>query len=167
VAALGVAAGAGAAPIAFLVAEPPGSVVHGDSYVLVLEDPTAVDHARALIQQGPAAGETIAVARIAAGADGQNRDLRAAGEPLWSWHVTGFEGFADVAAEICDGWPSFVESDVAGWIANTQGTVCFWSYTVVEELPEPGRALGIAVGAAVLAALRLKRTARGCDTFRS
>jgi hypothetical protein len=163
--ALCIAARAGAAPIAFLVAEPPGSVFHGDSYVLVLQEPADVAHARALIQQGPAAGQTIAVARIAAGADGQNRDLRAPGEPRWSWHVTEFEGFGDLAAEICDGWPSYVEADVPGWISNTQGRVCFWSYTVVEELPEPGRPLGIAMGAAALAAARLKRARRSRDSF--
>jgi hypothetical protein len=33
---------AASAPIAFLVAEPEGSVVRGDSYVLPLEDPAAI-----------------------------------------------------------------------------------------------------------------------------
>ncbi len=161
----GVADTAGAAPIAFLVAEPPGSVVHGDSYVLVLQDPADVDHARALAQQGPAAGAPIAVARIVPGGDGQNRDLRAPGEPPWSWHVTDFEGFADITTEVCDGWPGYVEQDVAGWIANTNGTVCFWRYTVVEELPEVGQALALAAGAMALAAARLKRGARRRDTL--
>lgn len=118
---------AGADTILFLVAEPGGSVVHGDSYVLPLDDPAAIAHARELIALGPeAAGAPIAVAGIAAGADGINRDHRAAGAPEWSWHVTGFQGFADSTIEILD-----------GWIGNTQGTIGFWTYTVVEELPEP------------------------------
>lgn len=133
-----------AGPILFLVAEPAGSVTHGDSYVLPLEDPADIEHARALIALGPAAGATIAVAAIAAGADGVNRDLLTAGAPPWSWHVTGFDGFTDFTIEILDGWPSFVEQDVEGWIANTGGFVGFWSYTVVEELPEPDAA-GIAL----------------------
>jgi hypothetical protein len=128
------------------VAEPAGSVTHGDSYVLPLEDPADIEHARALIALGPAAGAPIAVAAIAAGADGVNRDLRAAGAPPWSWHVTGFDGFTDFTIEILDGWPSFVEQDVEGWIANTGGYVGFWSYTVVEELPEPD-AVGFALAA--------------------
>lgn len=54
---------------------------------------------------------------------------------------------------------------MAGWIANTGATICFWSYTVVEELPAPGRALELAAGAAVLAAARLKRSRRVRDTL--
>jgi hypothetical protein len=131
-------------PILFLVAEPEGSVTHGDSYVLPLEDPADIEHARALIALGPAAGAPIAVAAIAAGADGVNRDLLAAGAPPWSWHVSAFDGFTDFTIEILDGWPSFVEQDVDGWIANTGGFVGFWSYTVVEELPEAD-ATGIAL----------------------
>jgi hypothetical protein len=150
---------AAAAPIEFLVAELPGHEVHGDSYVLVLEAEADIEHARSLIEKGAAAGATIAVVRIAAGADGRNRDLRAPGEPLWSWHQTSFEGFGDAAIELCDGWPGYVEQDAGGWIKNTNGTVCFWSYTVVAELPEPSTVLGAAIGgAAVLALARFKRT---------
>jgi tetratricopeptide (TPR) repeat protein len=159
---LAIAARAAAAPIEFLVAEPSGHEVHGDSYVLVLAAQADIDHARALIQKGAAAGATIAVVAIAAGADGRNRDVRAPGEPLWSWHQTSFEGFGDAAIELCDGWPGYVEQDVQRWIDNTNGTICFWSYTVVAELPEPDTTLGIAVGAAALqAAARRRRIACG------
>jgi hypothetical protein len=154
--AVGATARAAAAPIEFLVAEFPGHEVHGDSYVLVLAESADIEHARALIEKGAAAGATIAVVRIADGADGRNRNVRAPGEPLWSWHQTSFEGFGDAAIELCDGWPGYVEQDVDRWIANTDGTICFWSYTVVEELPEPGVALATAAGAgALLAAARL------------
>jgi hypothetical protein len=153
---LGSATATAAAPVEFLVAEPPGYEVHGDSYVLVLSEQADIDHARDLVAKGRAAGATIAVVKIGAGADGRNRDVRAPGEPLWSWHQTAFAGFGDAAIELCDGWPGYVEQDVKRWIENTDGTICFWSYTVVEELPEPGRAAGLAVGAlALLAAVRL------------
>lgn len=159
--AVGATVRAAAAPIEFLVAEFPGHEVHGDSYVLMLQEPADIEHARALVEKR-AAGGTIAVVRIAAGADGRNRNVRAPGEPLWSWHQTSFEGFGDFAIELCDGWPGYVEQDVERWIANTNGTICFWSYTVVEELPEPGVALGIAVGAGALAAAaRFERTRAG------
>jgi hypothetical protein len=127
------------ADVLFAVAENPalGTCVHCDSYVLSLSDPAAIAHARSLIAAGGSGPAPIAVAHIAAGADGINRDALAPGEPLWSWHVTDFVDFADTTIEILDGWPTFVESDVDAWIANTNGTIGFWSYTVVRELPEP------------------------------
>ena len=92
-----------------------------------------------------------------AGADGINRDLRAPGEPLWNWHVSAFTDFAEVTIELCDGGPQFVENDVAGWIANTGGQICFWSYTVTRELPPiaalpASRGLGALLGAGLLLA---------------
>jgi len=137
----------------FLVAELPGSLAHADSYVLPINDPAGIAHARRLIAEGPSTGATIATARIAPGADGINRDYFAPGAPSWSWHVTDFLGFSDTAIELCDGWPAFVEQDVNGWIHNTGGNVCFWSYTVVAEIvpvPEPSSSalLGFGVGLA-------------------
>src|SRR5262245_45505057 len=90
---LATASSAAAAPIEFLVAERPGHEIHGDSYVLVLSAQADIDHARDLITKGTAAGATIAVVKIAVGADGRNRDVRAPGEPLWAWHQTAFAGF--------------------------------------------------------------------------
>lgn len=125
----------------FLVAEPPGMEMHNDSYVLPLTDADHIEHARALIAEGPdSAGLPIVVAGMRAGADGINRDLRAEGAPAWSWHITEIITFADNSMEVLDGWPSYVEMDVAGWIENTsdedatEGRVGFWSYTVVDEL---------------------------------
>ena len=143
-----------AAPVYFVVSEI--DPVHGDSYILSLEDATDIAHARALIASGPAAGAPIVVAHIAAGADGINRNILAPGAPLWSWHVDAFDGFADMTAEILDGWPGFVEQDVDGWIANTNGYIGFWNYTVTAELPAvvplPGALLLLASGAFGLAA---------------
>jgi hypothetical protein len=110
--------------------------VHGDSYVLALSDPAAIAHARRLINQGPAAGEPIVVSRIAKGANGINRDPFAPDSPPWSWHLTEFIGFADFTVEILDGWPTYVEGDVDGWLSNTDSTIGFWQYTVVAELPQ-------------------------------
>ena len=60
---------ASAAPVYFLVAETPGTEKHRDSFVVGLEDPLLVAHARDLIARGPAeAGDAILVASIAAGA---------------------------------------------------------------------------------------------------
>ena len=147
----------------FLVAEPSGKVEHGDSFVVGIDAAADVAHARDLIARGPeAAGAPILFADVAAGADGLNRDLLAAGKPAWNWHVTRVTGFGDFGIELLDGWPTFVESDVAGWMKNTGGNggpsitggvgptavgdgsadatgetgkIGFWSYTVVKELP--------------------------------
>jgi hypothetical protein len=135
--ALGLASSAAAETVRFVVAERPGTVVHGDSYILPLSDPGDIAHARALITAEPGTLASIAVANIAPGADGVNRDWMAPSRPEWSWHVTEFQGFADFTVEVLDGWPTFVEQDVAGWIANTGGQIGFWNYTVVAELPVP------------------------------
>jgi hypothetical protein len=129
------AAASRAETIRFLVGEP-SDPVHGDSYVLPLSDAAAIAHARQLISTGPEAGASIAVAHIAKGANGINRDYLSPGEPACSWHVTEFDGFYDFTAEILDGWPTFIEGDVDGWIDNTQGMVGFWQYTVIAELPQ-------------------------------
>jgi hypothetical protein len=128
----------------FLVAEWPGEEMHGDSYVLPVHRPEDIEHARALIELGPqAAGQAIAVANVRVGADGINRNLRAAGQPAWSWHVTELIGFSAGTIEILDGWPGWIEDDPQGWMRNTppdgpapdsEGTIGFWRYTVVEEL---------------------------------
>lgn len=130
-------------PVYFLVAELPGQEVHNDSYVLPLTRADHIAHARDIIARGhEATGRYIVVANMLAGADGINRNLRAPDAPEWSWHVSSAIGFADATMEILDGWPGFVEKDVAGWIENTdldgetgtEGTLGFWTYTVVEEL---------------------------------
>ncbi len=126
----------------YQIAEWPGQEHHFDSYILPLSDPGDMTHAQALIDQGPAgAGAAIVIAKISPGSDGINVDLNQPGHPSWSWHVTEFVEFADMSIELYDGWPQFVESDVPGWMANTNGTIGFWSYTVVadvtNQIPEP------------------------------
>lgn len=132
----------------FVMAE--DSVVHEDSFLLPLSDPAHIAQARARIALGEASGVgSIASAQIVAGADGLNRDMGAPGQPLWSWHVTEFEGFADFAIELCDGWPTFVERDPAAFIANTSGRICFWNYRLVSELPAaPAFVISDALGGA-------------------
>jgi len=125
----------GAPPSYFVVAEFPGHELHHDSYILALTNTDDIAHARALISSEPELESRLVVAKIAAGPDGINRDYRKKTAPPWSWHVTEFLSFAEHTIEILDGWPTFVESDVDGWIAGTSGAIGFWSYTVVDELP--------------------------------
>ena len=147
----------------FLIAELSEPCFHCDSYVLPLDDPNALAEALELIQFGPGEGRGgIVVAQIAPGADGINRDHLAPGSPAWSWHVTDFVDFAEFTIELCDGWPTGVENDVNGWIQNTGGVICFWSYSVVAEvLPGPGipglRGTGLLLLALLLALVGLWR----------
>lgn len=136
-------ASARAGTVYFVVAERPEVAERGDSFVLPLTAESDIAHARDLIARGPdAAGSALVFAEISAGSDGINRNVLAEGEPLWSWHVSRFEGFGDIGIELIDGNPTMVEEDVQGWIANTRtaendnvGHIGFWSYTVVDELP--------------------------------
>lgn len=131
----------------FLVADPqerlPGS------YVLPLTNPVQVAYAKRLANRDPTATQRIVVAVISPGFDCLNRDYRSQGTPAWSWHVIRCCNFAEFTIELCDGTPPLVEQDVNRWMDNTGGTICFWNYTVVEELflsppsppPRPGISL--------------------------
>jgi len=122
-------------PVRFVVSEFPDRVFRHDAYTLELTRAADIAHARDLIARGVDAGQPLVVARIVPGGDGINRNHGVAGAPLWSWHIDRFDSFADVTIEILDGWPSYVESDIPGWIDNTGGYIGFWSYTVTAELP--------------------------------
>jgi hypothetical protein len=134
----------------FLMGEFPQPGFHHDSYVLPLSDPDHIAHARALIAQGPGIGEAIATARIEPGADGINGNFLAPNGPAWNWHVTEFLGFADFTIEIYDGWPTFVEDDIDGWMQNTGGIIGFWGYTVIGEFDGVPQATIPEVGSATL-----------------
>jgi len=147
-----VAAPAQAEIVYFQVSAP---CCESDAYVLPLEAAVDIAYARSILSGDPSATARIVVAQIEAGADGINRDLLAPGEPAWNWHVASFTTFAEVTIELCDGGPGFVENDVAGWIANTGGQICFWAYTVTGELPgiaplPASRGLGALLGAGLV-----------------
>jgi hypothetical protein len=157
------------ARIAFLVAEYPGQETHGDSFVISIDslDTQRLQHARLLvdwISSGAnlenAPDGRIVVSAVAPGADGVNRNWRAPGRPAWSWHPVGDVSFADATIELIDGWPTFIEQDVPGWMSNTNGNIGFWSYTVVQELgvvPEPTGAGLAMLGVTTLMVSRRRR----------
>lgn len=120
-------------PTWFVVGPRDGSSAEG--FLLPLTQSDAIAAARSAIAAGAAAEGGIVVASVAAGADGRNRDPFAPGTPPWSWHVREFQQFADLTIELCDGSPGLLEDDVAGFLRNTGGTICFWNYRVVAELP--------------------------------
>ena len=111
-------------------------IFHGDSYLIYLADPEDAAHAREIIRNPETAESQILVANIAPGSGSPPNRAFLNDGLIRSWHVTEFTGFADFTAEILDGWPSFIEEDVAGWIQNTGGAIGFWSYTAVREVSE-------------------------------
>ena len=134
----GWAGSAAAQTVFFVVSERAEVCAHCDSFLLPLSDPQDIADARLLIANGLRSGiGSIPVVEVAAGADGVNRDPGAPGEPIWGWHVTDFQGFAEVAIELCDGWPGLIESDPHAFVANTGGQFCPWSYSVTAELTAP------------------------------
>lgn len=168
-----VGSAASAGTVYFEVAEPAGRELHRDSFVLPLTDAAHIAHARDLVANGPdAAGEPIVFAKIAAGADGINRNLLASDQPAWSWHVTEFDGFGDFGIELIDSWPTYVEDHLPQWLTETGGSIGFWSYTVVRELPDypaavPGPPNGIPLPAALPAGLALLGALAGVRVWRS
>ena len=110
------------------------------SFLVPLSDPEHIANARALIANGGRPGDDlpgILLARIAAGGDGFNRDIRDPDQRLWRWHVTEVDGFGGLAIELCDGWPAWIEENPEAFIRNTSGVICLWGYTVKSELAEP------------------------------
>jgi len=119
----------------FVVAE--RSVEHGDSFLLPLRSPEHIADARAFLADPRSEVGRIAVANIAVGGDGFNRDVGKPDSPLWSWHVTELDGFQDLGMEICDGWPGYIEEDPARFVDNSDGVLCLWGYSIVAELEAP------------------------------
>lgn len=122
----------------------------GGAYVVEIKNESDINHARSLIRFVSSGRYLTEVhelrtvsAKIISGSDGINRDYSKPGAPAWSWSILEFNGFADFVAEVQDGWPDYVESDVAGWIANTAnhavdplvGYIGFGFYTITGELP--------------------------------
>lgn len=103
-----------------------------ETFHVRIVDPARIERARRILNG--AEPQLIVTGRLAAGDDGVN-------EP-WSWHlVPGTVGFAEVAIELCDGKPSFVEAELDYWL-NTVQTYCPWSSRIVAELPETLRGRG-------------------------
>ena len=150
----------------FLVSEFPDAIEHGDSFVLPLDQPDDIAHARDLVRRGRAAGRALIDADIVAGADDINRNILVPGKPAWSWHVSQFNDFADISLELVDFTPTMIEEDVQGYINNTGGGnvdndgdgqpdgnatvghIGFWNYTITHELTGPANNLSIAPGVA-------------------
>lgn len=78
--------------------------------------------------------DKIVIGALRTGNAGYNRD------PLngstWSWHLDENSiVLAEVAIELCDGLPSFVESNLQTWV-ETVGDFCPWSSQIIAIQPD-------------------------------
>ncbi|HLV01886.1 MAG TPA: hypothetical protein VKZ59_11505 [Acidobacteriota bacterium] len=124
----------------FLIGYPEYGNRTSETFILALSDPDHIAEAREVLAnplEGP-----IVTGTIARGDGGYNRNMTELGSPVYSWHVDEFTGFVDVAAEVCDGGPLFVEFDLEYWLESV-GHICFWRPTVVRELTAEQVATGI------------------------
>src|SRR5262245_8742536 len=110
----------------------PGNLFQlGSAMVVPLTRPEDIALARALQAGSPGIYATIPVMKIAAGADGINRNYLAVGAPQWSWHVTEFIAFAEgTVGSTFDTIPASVEYDVAGFIEKNAATLAFSYYSL-------------------------------------
>ena len=119
----------------FLVGEL--SPVHGDSYLLALNDEEDIEAAREIISTGESKIILAEISRITDRRSQLNIDLN--NGRRWSWYVSHFHEFADFTIEILDGWPGYVEDNYEEWVDvtkgdNGKGRIGFWNYTIKREV---------------------------------
>ncbi len=97
--------------------------VGGESFRLRLDDPQAIAHAEKLMA---ARRIGVIMGELAAGDGGFNGP--------YSWHLipASFQT-PDVAIEVCDGVPSYVEEHLQEWLEKI-GTYCPWSARISARL---------------------------------
>ena len=101
--------------IYFQVSETGTNKIHNDSYILPIakSDTSNLRIARALINEFENTTTRIIVGKIKKGktpCDFLNKDL--VGGKIWSWHVSEFNGFAELSTEVCDAWPTYIENNL-------------------------------------------------------
>lgn len=105
-------------------------VVAGEEcFILRLADPDKVIEARQLLQD--TAPTRFPVGELRRGDGGFNT----CGQYHWQWHIDPASvQFVEMAIELCDGRPSFIQERLDYWI-DTVRTYCPWSARLVRELP--------------------------------
>lgn len=113
----------------YLVSE--NVVNHNDSFILPLSNPEDISFADKIADGSERARIIVGVIQPGSG-DGiyLNRDLLDPDKRIWSWSVAKFEKFADVTAELYDGWPGYLEENLSDWMVQKNGSIGFWNYSV-------------------------------------
>lgn len=113
----------------YLVSE--NVVNHNDSFILPLSNPEDIAFADKIADGSERTRIIVGVIQPGSG-DGiyLNRDLLDPDKRIWSWSVVKFEKFADVTAELYDGWPGYLEENLSDWMVQKDGSIGFWNYSV-------------------------------------
>lgn len=98
-------------------------VVPGETFTILLQDSATIATARTLLHTD---GTIVVHGELARGDGGFNTG--------YSWHLKpATVTFVDLAMEICDGRPSFVEEELEYFLDEVK-YYCPWGATIVEEL---------------------------------
>lgn len=96
--------------------------VHGERFKVLVKNPAIAEELRKILR-GERFG--IVIGELRRGDGGFNKP--------WSWHLDpDTVSVTEAAIELCDGLPSFVESELDYWI-NVVKRYCPWSTRVVAE----------------------------------
>jgi hypothetical protein len=99
------------------------SAASGETFHVLIRDPRVIGEAEFLVGRG---NRKVVSGDLRRGDGGFNQP--------WSWHlVPESVSFADATIELCDGRPSFIESDLDYWI-DTVGSFCPWGTEVVRRV---------------------------------
>uniref|UniRef100_A0A7C2BLC1 BP74 N-terminal domain-containing protein n=1 Tax=Thermosphaera aggregans TaxID=54254 RepID=A0A7C2BLC1_9CREN len=98
--------------------------VNGERFKVLVKDPEIAEVLRSMMR---GEREGIIMGEIRKGDGGFNKP--------WSWHLDpDTVKIVDLTIELCDGTPSFVESDLDYWV-NVVKRYCPWGGEVVAEEP--------------------------------
>lgn len=98
---------------------------HGEHFFAATSDPSVIAAARAQLALPLDQRMLHMHGDIEAGDGGVNAP--------WSWHfVDGSWTLAEISAEVCDGWPSYIEENLDEWL-KSPGYFCPWSSRVLAE----------------------------------
>jgi hypothetical protein len=97
-----------------------------ESFIAVTSDPEIIEMAAKQLALPDEKRDLHINGLLAAGNGGFNRN--------WNWHIVPGEWFlAEISVEVCDGRPSFVESELEYWL-NTVKRYCPWASYVRKEI---------------------------------
>jgi len=98
--------------------------VHGERFKVLVTDPVTAGELRKMLRGEK---EGIIVGELRSGDGGFNKP--------WNWHLDpATVSVAEVTIELCDGTPSFVESELSYWL-DVVKRYCPWGGKVVAEEP--------------------------------
>lgn len=111
----------------------------GDSFTVLISNPTMIDKARLQIANPNL--EKMLFAKIQKGHAKQNRNLASTTKTFWNWSVTEVTNIADLGSTACNGLPQIVDDRIDSWAQNP-GRICFWTYRIKREVPASEIATG-------------------------